>query len=47
MSRILKQAILWHRHMSVCACLFFAMWFVSGIVMTYAGMPELQGMVKG
>ena len=36
-----RQAILWHRYLGVCFCLFFAVWFVSGIVLMYAGMPQM------
>ena len=35
-----RQAILWHRYLGVCFCLFFAIWFVSGVVLMYAGMPQ-------
>ena len=37
-----RQAILWHRYLGVCFCLFFAIWFVSGVVLMYAGMPQLS-----
>lgn len=30
-----------HRWLGVVACLFFAMWFVSGVVMMYVGYPKL------
>jgi hypothetical protein len=30
-----------HRWMGITACLFFAMWFVSGVVMMYVGYPKL------
>lgn len=36
-----RQAILWHRYLGVCFCLFFAIWFVSGVVLMYAGMPQM------
>jgi len=36
-----RQAILWHRYLGVCFCVFFVIWFVSGIVLMYAGMPQL------
>jgi hypothetical protein len=41
MKWLLKQAILWHRYLGIFFSLFFAIWFVSGIVMMYASMPEL------
>jgi PepSY-associated TM region len=41
MKWLVKQAILWHRYLGIGFCLFFAVWFVSGIVMMYASMPEL------
>jgi hypothetical protein len=37
----LKYAILWHRFLGIAICLFFGIWFVSGVVMMYARMPEL------
>ncbi len=37
----LKYAMLWHRYLGIAACLFFGVWFVSGVVMMYAQMPEL------
>lgn len=37
-----RQAILWHRYLGVCFCLFFAIWFVSGVVLMYAGMPQMS-----
>jgi len=30
-----------HRWLGIAACIFFAMWFVSGIVMMYVGYPKL------
>lgn len=30
-----------HRWLGIVACLFFAMWFVSGVVMMYVGYPKL------
>lgn len=30
-----------HRWLGIAVCLFFAMWFVSGIVMVYVGYPKL------
>lgn len=36
------QALYWtHRWLGVLGCLLFAMWFVSGVVMTYVGFPAL------
>ena len=35
------QLILWHRYLGIASCLFFAMWFASGIVMMYVEMPRL------
>jgi hypothetical protein len=31
-----------HRWLGICACLLFALWFVSGLVMSYVGYPEAQ-----
>ena len=42
MKWLLRQAILWHRYLGICFCLFFAIWFVSGVVLMYAGMPQLS-----
>src|ERR1700730_2305807 len=42
MKWLVKQAILWHRYLGIVFCLFFAVWFISGIVMMYASMPELS-----
>ena len=33
--------MVWHRFLAIPSCLFFGIWFVSGIVMMYARMPEL------
>lgn len=41
MKKLLKYAMLWHRFLGIGTCLFFGIWFVSGIVMMYARMPEL------
>src|SRR5690606_17419222 len=30
-----------HRWLGIIACLFFAMWFISGVVMMYVGYPKL------
>jgi hypothetical protein len=39
--KIQQQLILWHRYLGIASCLFFAMWFSSGIVMMYVEMPRL------
>ena len=39
--KIQTQLILWHRYLGIASCLFFAMWFSSGIVMMYVEMPRL------
>lgn len=31
-----------HRWLGICACLLFALWFLSGLVMSYIGYPEAQ-----
>lgn len=31
-----------HRWLGIVACLFFVLWFVSGLVMSYVGYPEAQ-----
>lgn len=41
MKWLIRQSILWHRYLGIVFCLFFGFWFVSGIVMMYAQMPEL------
>lgn len=41
MKKLLKYAILVHRFLGIAVCLFFGLWFASGIVMMYARMPEL------
>lgn len=33
--------MVWHRWLALPSCLFFGIWFVSGVVMMYARMPEL------
>jgi len=40
MKWLIKQSILWHRYLGIALSLFFGFWFVSGIVMMYAQMPE-------
>ena len=42
MKWLLKQGILWHRYLGICFCVFFGFWFVSGIVLMYAGFPLLS-----
>ena len=37
----LGKFIVWHRWLALPSCLFFGIWFVSGVVMMYARMPEL------
>jgi hypothetical protein len=39
--KLLRYAMLWHRFLGVGICVFFGVWFASGIVMMYARMPEL------
>ncbi len=42
MSTSIKRGLyLVHRWLGIAACVFFAMWFVSGIVMMYVGYPKL------
>jgi hypothetical protein len=41
MHRAKRWLFLIHRWMGITACLFFAMWFVSGVVMMYVGYPKL------
>ena len=36
-----RQLYLWHRWLGIVACLFMALWFVSGMVMLYVGYPKL------
>lgn len=40
-SRIKRLLFLVHRWMGIALCLFFAIWFVSGVVMMYVGYPKL------
>jgi len=40
-TRLKRWLFLVHRCLCVVACLFFAMWFVSGVVMMYVGYPKL------
>jgi iron complex outermembrane recepter protein len=39
--KIQGQAILWHRWLGIASCVLFLIWFVSGITMMYARMPQL------
>jgi len=39
--KLLGRFIVWHRWLALPSCLFFGIWFVSGVVMMYARMPEL------
>lgn len=41
MSRVKRLLFLAHRWMGVVLCLFFSIWFVSGVVMMYVGYPKL------
>ena len=36
-----RQLFLFHRWAGIVLCLFFALWFVSGLFMMYVGFPEL------
>ncbi|MGZ0702811.1 PepSY domain-containing protein [Pseudomonas piscis] len=36
-----RYLYLWHRWLGIVACLFMALWFVSGAVMLYVGYPKL------
>ncbi|WP_411392419.1 PepSY domain-containing protein [Pseudomonas sp. MPB23] len=36
-----RQLYLWHRWLGIVACLFMALWIVSGVVMLYVGYPKL------
>ncbi|GGB99400.1 hypothetical protein GCM10007205_05900 [Oxalicibacterium flavum] len=40
-TRLKRWLFLIHRWLGIVACLFFAMWFVSGVVMMYVGYPKL------
>lgn len=37
----MRQLFLWHRWLGIAACLFMALWFVSGMVMLFVGYPKL------
>ena len=41
MKKVLGRFIVWHRLLALPSCLFFGIWFLSGVVMMYARMPEL------
>ncbi len=41
MKKMLGRFIVWHRLLALPSCLFFGIWFLSGVVMMYARMPEL------
>lgn len=36
-----RWLFLWHRWLGVLLCAFFALWFISGVVMMYVGYPKL------
>lgn len=36
-----RYLYLWHRWLGIVACLFMALWFISGVVMLYVGYPKL------
>ena len=38
---MMRALILLHRWLGVVVCLFFAMWFATGIVMHFVAFPEL------
>ena len=40
-TRLKRWLFLIHRWLGIVACLFFAMWFISGVVMMYVGYPKL------
>lgn len=40
-TRFRRWLFLTHRWLGIIACAFFAMWFVSGVVMMYVGYPKL------
>lgn len=40
-SRVKRLLFLVHRWMGIALCLFFSIWFVSGVVMMYVGYPKL------
>lgn len=40
-TNIKRWLYLIHRWLGIAACVFFAMWFISGVVMMYVGYPKL------
>ncbi|MDQ6216859.1 PepSY domain-containing protein, partial [Achromobacter insolitus] len=40
-ARAKRWLYLIHRWAGIVLCLFFAMWFISGVVMMYVGYPKL------
>ena len=47
MARALKRTLrrwlyIGHRWIGITTCLFFAMWFISGVVMMYVAFPSLS-----
>ena len=40
-ARAKRWLYLLHRWAGITLCLFFAMWFISGVVMMYVGYPKL------
>src|SRR5262245_56359853 len=43
---MMRTVILTHRYVGMATCLFFAMWFSSGMVMMYVGFPELTAVER-
>lgn len=43
---MIRAFILIHRYVGMVTCLFFAMWFGSGMVMMYVGFPELTAVER-
>src|ERR1035441_3433005 len=41
MKKMLGRFLVWHRLLALPSCIFFGVWFLSGVVMMYARMPEL------
>lgn len=42
MKFIVRYSILWHRWLGICACLFFMLWFATGLVLHFVHFPELD-----
>jgi hypothetical protein len=40
-ARLLRQAVVLHRWVGILICLFFVLWFVSGLVLMYVHFPKL------